>query len=76
MPVEMTKVESSHVWEVGHDPEANVLYVRYQPTVKHPVGRLVQYQGVDADTAQQVLTAPSVGGAIHALIKAGGFEFK
>ena len=75
MPVEMTPVQSSHVWHIGHDPETETLFVRFKPSVKHPAGRLVQYLGVDADTAQRVTTAPSVGQALHSFIK-GVFEMR
>ena len=65
----MIPVQSSHVWHVGHDPETQTLFVRFKPSVKHPAGRLVQYLGVDADTAQRVITAPSVGQALNAFVK-------
>jgi len=70
MPVpEMQRISSSHVWDVGHDPDTQTLFVRFKPSVKHPAGRLVQYLGVDADTAQRVMTAPSVGQALHSFVK-------
>jgi len=68
---EMTRVQSSHVWDVGY--EEGVLHVRYQPSVKHPAGQLVQYLGVDQKTADAVMSAPSVGAALHDMIK-GKFE--
>src|SRR5262249_44628672 len=68
---EMTRVQSSHVWEVGH--EADTLYIRYWPTPKHPAGRVVRYLGVDEKTAKSVIEAPSIGSALHAMIR-GKYE--
>jgi hypothetical protein len=75
MPTEMQKVRSSHVWEVGYDPEQAVLSVRYHPTLSHPAGRVIEYLGVDAQTAARVLAAPSTGTALHDFVK-GVFEFR
>ena len=72
---EMQRVSSSHVWDVGHDPETQTLFVRFKPSVKHPAGRLVQYLGVDADTAQRVIDAPSIGQALNSFVK-GVFEMR
>jgi hypothetical protein len=69
----MTRVRSSHVWEVGYDPESRVLAVRYHASVKHPAGRVVEYAGVDEKTAASVMDAPSIGSALHNFVK-GVFE--
>ncbi len=69
----MKEVVSSHIWEVGYDPDGEVFSVRYIPSVRNPEGRLVEFIGVDAKTAEQVLSAPSVGQAVHQLIR-GKFE--
>lgn len=66
---EMTKTQSSHVWEVGYDPDKAELHVRYIPSVKEPAGRLVVYREVDGETAKQVLTAPSIGQALHQFVR-------
>jgi hypothetical protein len=68
---EMKQVQSSHVWEIGYDGYA--LTVRYWPSVNHPAGRVVSYQGVDEKTAEAVMTAPSIGSALHSMIK-GKYE--
>jgi hypothetical protein len=68
---EMKRVQSSHVWEIGH--KGDTLTVRFWPSVKHPAGRVVSYQGVDAKTAEAVLAAPSIGSALHSMIK-GKYE--
>jgi len=65
----MKKVLSSHVWEVGYEPASQVLHVRYQPTLRVPEGRLVEYHGVSAEAANTVLTAPSIGKALHEHIR-------
>jgi KTSC domain len=65
----MTRVESSHVWEIGYDAEDNTLHVRYWPSVACPEGRLVRYLGVDQKTADAVMNAPSIGSALHAMVK-------
>ena len=68
----MQHVDSSHVWEIGY--ENGDLHVRYWPSPKHPDGRLVRYIGVDPKTAESVISAPSVGSALHTFVK-GRFEF-
>ena len=77
---EMTQVNSSHVWEIGYDADTATLHVRFAPSVKHPAGRLVVYgdeeSPIDPETASQVMTALSVGGALNDLIKGRGFPFK
>jgi hypothetical protein len=69
----MKEVASSHIWEVGYDSEASELHIRYVPSVASPEGRLVIYHEVDAKTAEQVMSAPSVGTAVHELIR-GKFQ--
>jgi hypothetical protein len=71
--LEMKTVMSSHVWQAGHDPETGELHVRYQPTVKNPAGAVVVYVGVDAETAEKVLSSESIGQALHQNIR-GRFE--
>lgn len=62
-PPPMRPVYSSHVDSIGYDEEANELYVRYQ------TGRLAIYQAVPPLKAAQVMGAPSIGGALHALVR-------
>jgi hypothetical protein len=73
LAMQLTRVQSSHVWEVGYDPETQVLAVRYHASVKHPAGRVVEYHGVDEKTAASVIEAPSVGSALHNFVR-GVFE--
>lgn len=75
MAIELKRVASSHVWRIGFDEATGTLAVQYHPTVKHPAGRVVHYHGVSAEHAAKVLSAPSVGGALHAYIKRGGYKF-
>lgn len=72
---EMRKVNSSHVWQIGYDPDAAILHVRYHPSVAHPAGRLVEYLDVDQKTADRVMTAPSIGTALHTFVK-NSFEYR
>jgi hypothetical protein len=69
MPVELRSVYSSHVAEIGYDPDANALHVVYKSSGKHAV-----YRGVPAEVADTVLTAPSIGEALRENIK-GVFQF-
>jgi len=73
MPVQMRKVISSHVLEIGYDAETQDLIVRYAPTMKNPAGALVAHHGVDPDTAESVMSAPSIGQALHNNIR-GQYE--
>lgn len=66
----MKNVFSSHVDSVGYDPETEELHVKYSK------GQYCIYQEVPPDIAQDVLSSPSIGKAIHALIKKGGFEYE
>ncbi len=76
MALEMQRVPfSSHVLEIGYDSDGGVLAVRYAPDVKNPAGRLVEYLGVDHDTADQVINAPSVGSALHQFVR-GQFQHR
>src|SRR5215469_2749411 len=65
MPVQMRKVISSHVLEIGYDAENSQLIVRFAPTMKNPAGALVAHHGVDPDTAESVMSAPSMGQSPH-----------
>jgi hypothetical protein len=59
----MKSVFSSHVAEIGYDDDEETLVVEYQN------GSKVAYQGVPASVADQVVNAPSIGSALHRLIK-------
>ena len=73
--MEMRRVNSSHVWQIGYDPDTRTMAVRYIPSVKHPAGRLVEYLDVDPQTWTRINSAPSVGSALHSFVK-GVFEFR
>lgn len=75
MPVVMKPVVSSVATEVGYDPETEQLHVRYAPTLRNPAGNLVVYGDMDAETANDILTAPSIGSALHEMVR-GKFPFK
>lgn len=55
---------SSNVIEVGHDPDKNILEVKFKS------GGVYQYAGVDADKHKAMMSADSVGGFFHANVKA------
>ncbi len=73
---EMRRVLSSHVMAIGYDPDTRQLHVRYAPTVKDPRGPLGSYLDVDPELAEIVMTSPSIGSAISALLKKGGFDWQ
>jgi hypothetical protein len=56
-------VFSSHVDHVSHDPATNDLTVRWKD------GKTSVYAGVPAGLARTVANAPSVGQALHTMVK-------
>ena len=75
MAVQMQRVLSSHVLEIGYDDELRELHVRYLPTVANPRGTQGVYQDVDPDTAESVLSSPSIGSALYSQVK-GFFSWR
>lgn len=66
MNVVMKSVHSSHIDQVGYDPERKELHVVFQDG-KHAV-----YSNVPLIKGAAVVNAPSVGSALHREIKASG----
>jgi hypothetical protein len=60
---EMRAVYSSHVDEIGYDPEKSELHVKYR------TGQTHVYEGVPSETASIVMSAPSIGKALHAEVR-------
>jgi hypothetical protein len=64
---EMRFVYSSHIDEIGHDPDNRSLHVKYSN------GKTVVYGGADDPIPQEVisrvLSSPSIGSALHAEIR-------
>lgn len=67
---EMRTVFSSHVAAIGHDSTTGELHITFSKT-----GRTVVYAGVPAAVAAQVMAAPSIGEALHRLVR-GRFEHR
>ena len=65
----MNPVDSSTIQAIGHDANSNELHVQFNS------GATYVYTGVDADTHDALLNAPSVGQHFAKNIK-GNFEFK
>jgi len=63
MAANFQRIYSSHVDEVAYDPEAKELHVRWQK------GRTSVWVDVDAETAQNVLSAPSIGQELHRSVR-------
>lgn len=63
MPIEMRDVYSDSVNRIGHDPDTNELFVEWKK------GKRSIYSDVPADKAKSVMSAWSVGKAIHSEIK-------
>jgi KTSC domain len=57
------RVFSSTVQHISHDPSTGDMSVAWKD------GKTSVYKDVPADLAQQVANAPSVGKALHALVK-------
>ena len=60
---EMRSVFSSHVDALGYDEESAELHVRFKD------GNSVVYHGVPPEVAGQVVTAPSIGEALHQAVR-------
>ena len=63
MPAKMRDVFSSHVNQVGHDPETNELHVAWDN------GKTSIYSDVPPEKFEQVANSWSVGKALHQMIK-------
>lgn len=61
--IEMVKVDSSNVDEVGYDEKEQVLYVRFL------TGALYIYKGVGKYEFEGLCAAPSVGSYLHRNIR-------
>lgn len=68
MAFEMKSVYSSHIDSIGYDPDTKILYVEYSN------GTSGAYGGVPEDVARDVVYAPSIGSAIHSLVR-GRYQF-
>lgn len=67
MPPDMRAVYSDSIAAIGHDPQTNELFVQWKGDKK---SRTSVYSDVPAELARQVSNAPSVGQALHQLVKA------
>jgi hypothetical protein len=65
----MKRVFSSYIEWIGYDDKDGSLHVQYQN------GKTSIYENVPMGTAMDVINAPSVGTAIHSLIR-GKFSHK
>ena len=75
MPMpEMKTVDSTRVWQIGYDAENKSLYMRFTPSKRWPAGRVAVYHNVPPETAEAVVSAPSIGQAIGTMIN-GIFQF-
>lgn len=61
--MQMTKVESSNIAELGHDAVASELLVLFK------TGVLYRYQNVSVEIYQRILMAESIGTAFGALVR-------
>ncbi len=66
--MDLRRVFSSHINGVGYDPVSKELHVAFAGKDGKP-GKTAVYMDVPADVAQQVTDAPSIGTALHSLIK-------
>ena len=66
--VEMTYVDSSNIEAVGHDPEAQELYVRFL------TGDTYAYHGVPVEVYDELMASPSKGSYLNRMIK-GVYEY-
>lgn len=66
--MQMKSVFSSHIAKVGYDEASQELHVEFQQKGQKAAQTAV-YSGVPPDVAKMVVDAPSVGSALHELIK-------
>lgn len=59
----MKSIYSSHIDQMGYDNMTGNLHVTFSN------GKTGVYSGVPHDIATQVMNAPSVGGALHSMVK-------
>ncbi|MBB5411865.1 hypothetical protein HDG34_005831 [Paraburkholderia sp. HC6.4b] len=64
----MKEVESSQIHSIGHDPEKNILAVRFKNKGGAP-SSLYQYSNFHADEFEQFASAESIGSHFHKHIK-------
>lgn len=70
MPItQMTKVESSQIDSMGHDPIHNVMQVAFKN------GGVYSYSNVPETVYRDILTAESVGKAFNATVKKNPSEY-
>lgn len=67
--MEFQPVYSSHIDSLAYDDATSTLHVRYSK------GNTAIYEGVPANVAAQVMQAPSIGTALHSLVR-GQFPHK
>lgn len=63
MAADLRRVYSSHVEQIGYDVETGDLHVVWSR------GNGTVFAGVPPDVAQRVLSAPSIGEALHAEVR-------
>jgi len=70
MVLAMQDVFSSHINQIGHDPDTGELHVAWDS------GKRSIYSGVPADVAQTVMRSWSVGKALTTKVKGGQYEHR
>jgi KTSC domain len=65
----MRKVLSSHVQQIGWDEASGELWVQWAPSVRNPEGPVSVYADVSADEWDAISGAPSIGQALHLMIR-------
>jgi hypothetical protein len=63
MAIERRAVFSSHIANIGYDPESRTLAVGYKS------GGETEYADVAPETASQVMSSASIGQAIHQYVR-------
>lgn len=67
--IPLKRVFSSHIEQVGYDPERMELQVVYR------TGKSAIYFGVPPNIGRDVVDAPSIGDAMHQLVR-GKYRFR
>lgn len=68
-PITLNPVESSNIEAIGYDAASQRMGVRFKRGAEY------HYEGVPPKVAESILTAKSVGSAVHANLVKGEFKY-
>lgn len=72
--MELVKIKSSQIDEIGHDAETSTLFIRFKAKPGQAKGALYSYSDFDSDAYINFATAESIGSYFYKNIK-GKYNF-